>query len=64
MKPKVIAKGEPDRAASINVLLLLGLWDGMPPDERRAFCEDGEVWDTPSGQTLLEVINKAKEKTS
>lgn len=60
-KPAVLAKGEPDKAAAISLLLTLGMWDLMPPEERKAFCEDGEVWDTHCGRELVELIKAAKE---
>jgi TRAP-type C4-dicarboxylate transport system substrate-binding protein len=59
--PKVIARGEPDKAAAISILISLQLWDIMPPEERKAFCEAGEVWDTVPGREILRTVETCKE---
>ena len=59
--PAIIAQGEPDKAAAISILMSLSLWDLMTSDEREAFCERGEVWDTHAGRELLQIIVAAKD---
>lgn len=55
---KVLAKSKPDKAACIQVLLMLGLWDAFAPYEREAFIERGEVLDTPAGRVLFNIIRR------
>lgn len=55
---KILAKSKPDKASSISVLLMLGLWDAMSISEREAFCDRGEVLDTPCGRQLFAVIRR------
>ena len=52
---KVIGKTTPNKAAMMEVLLSLHLWDAMSPDERYAAIERGEIWDTIPGRQLMQV---------
>lgn len=58
-RPKILAKSNPDKAAAITALLAFDLWDAMPIYERQAFCERGEVLDTPCGRQLLTIIKRS-----
>lgn len=40
----------PERLAG---LLTSGMWDQLAPDDRGAFTERGEVYDTPSGERIF-----------
>lgn len=53
----VIAKArDHDKATAIAILLSLGIWDSTPMDEREAWCERGEVYDTRTGRMLFSLL--------
>ncbi len=59
--PKIIATVTPDKEHATSILKSLSLWDLMPPAERDAFVERGEVWDTVPGRELIEIAKMAKD---
>lgn len=52
----VLATVNGDKATRIAVLLSLGVWDSLPPADRRDFCETGVVLDTPGGRRLFKIL--------
>lgn len=61
LQVRILASGEPNSAAATSLLMGLGLWDIMPPEEREAFVERGQVWDTVAGREIFELVKMAKD---
>ncbi len=58
--PRMLYKAmAPDKATCIYIAISLHIWDAMSIAEREAWCERGEVFDTPAGNVLARAIRNA-----
>lgn len=54
---KVLAKAAPHSPSPISFLIATRLWDKLDHETRAAFCDGGEVIDTPAGRYLYNSIS-------
>lgn len=56
---KILVKDTSNSPAQrIAFLITLNIWDTLPLADRRAWCDRGEIMDTPGGRLLVELFRK------